>query len=140
MDNVVHKEEKTQTICGVENIPSVFLKYFAQAKQSYDGCGDFALPSIIMTTEPIGNAYLQLLKRGIKTRLITEITEKNIAYCKELMKIVYELRHLQGVKFNFGVSESDYVVTAIQQQEEGLPISQLIHSNARVMTEQHILF
>jgi two-component system sensor histidine kinase VicK len=120
----------------MENVVSVSLNCFARAKASHDSCGDFTLPSVIMTTEPIRNAYLQLLERGIKTRLITEITEENIAYCKELMKIVYELRHLQGVKVNFGVSESDYVATDIQQQE-GRSISQLIHSNARVMIEQH---
>jgi signal transduction histidine kinase len=134
------QEEKTQTIYGVENIVSVSLNCFAQAKVGYDSCGDLTLPSVIMTTEPIRNGYLQFRKRGIKTRLITEITEKNIAYCKELMKIVYELRHLEGVKVNFGVSESDYVATAIQQQEEGRSISQLIHSNARVMIEQQQYF
>jgi two-component system, OmpR family, sensor histidine kinase VicK len=133
---MVQEDEKIQDICGVENVISVSLNCFAQAKVSYDSCGDFTLPSVIMTTEPIRNAYLQLLKRGIQSRLITEITEKNIAYCKELMNIVYELRHLEGVKVNFGVSESDYVATAIQQQEEGRSISQLIHSNARVMIEQ----
>ena len=133
---VQQQEEGTETIYGVENVMSVFLNCFARAKASYDSCGDFKLPSVIMTTEPIRDAYLQLLKRGTKTRLITEITEENIAYCKELMKIVYELRHLQGIKVNFGVSEFDYVATDIQQQE-GRPISQLIHSNARVMIEQH---
>jgi two-component system, OmpR family, sensor histidine kinase VicK len=133
---MVQGDEKIQDIYGVENVISVSLNCFAQAKVRYDGCGDFTLPSVIMTTEPIRNAYLQLLKRGIKSRLITEITEKNIAYCKELMNIVYELRHLEGVKVNFGVSESDYVATAIPQQEEGRSISQLIHSNARVMIEQ----
>jgi signal transduction histidine kinase len=137
MEKVV-QEEKTQTIYGVENTVSVSLNCFAQAKESHDSCGNFTLPSVIVTTEPIRNAYLELLKRGIKTRFITEITEKNIAYCKELMKIVYELRHLEGVKGNFGVSESDYIATAIQQ--EGRPISQLIHSNARVMIEQQQYF
>jgi len=134
----MQEEEKTETIYGVENTVSVSLNCFAQAKESHDSCGDFTLPSVIMTTEPIRNAYLELLKRGIKTRFITEITEKNIAYCKELMKIVYELRHLEGVKGNFGVSESDYIATAIQQ--EGRPISQLIHSNARAMIEQQQYF
>jgi two-component system, OmpR family, sensor histidine kinase VicK len=135
---VVQEEEKTETIYEVENTISVSLNCFAQAKESHDSCGDFTLPSVIMTTEPIRNAYLELLKRGIKTRFITEITEKNIVYCKELMKIVYELRHLEGVKGNFGVSESNYIATAIQQ--EGRPISQLIHSNARVMIEQQQYF
>jgi two-component system sensor histidine kinase VicK len=125
---------------GMENIVLVSLNYFAQTKESYDSCGDFMLPSVIMTTEPIRNAYLQFRKKRIRTRFITEITEKNIAYCKELMKIVYELRHLEGVKVNFGINESDYVATAIQQQEEDRPNSQLIHSNARVMIEQQQYF
>jgi hypothetical protein len=54
------------------------------------------------------------------------------------VKIVYELRHLEGIKGNFGVSESDYIATAIQQ--EGRPIPQLIHSNARAMIEQQQYF
>ena len=129
--------EKTHTIYGIENIISFCLDCFAQTKESHDSCGDFTLPSLIMTTEPIRNAYRQMQKRGIKTRLITEITEKNVAYCKELTKIVCELRHLEGVKANFSISESDYVATAIEQQE-GLPISQLIHSNASVIIEQQL--
>ena len=138
----MQEEEKTQTIYGVERTVSVSLKILAQAKQSHVSCGDFTLPSIIMTNEPMRNAYLGLLKRGIKTRLITEITENNIAYCKELMNIVYELRHLEGIKVNFSVSESDYAAQAIrQQQEQGRrAISQLIHSNARVMIEQQQYF
>jgi nitrogen-specific signal transduction histidine kinase len=131
-------DEKTETIYGVENTIPLSLKCFARVREFHDSCGDSTLPSVIVTTEPIKDAYLELLRRGIKTRFITEITEKNIEYCKELMNIVYELRHLEGVKGNFGVSESDYVATAIQQ--EGRPIPQLIHSNARVMIEQQQYF
>jgi hypothetical protein len=76
------EEETTQDIYGVENTIPLYLKFFAQAKESHGSCGDFTLPSIIMTTEPIRNAYLQLLKRGIKSRVITEITEKNIAHAE----------------------------------------------------------
>jgi two-component system, OmpR family, sensor histidine kinase VicK len=132
------EEEKTETVYGVENTVPVSLQCFAQVKERHDSCGDDTLPSVIVTTEPIKNAYRELLKRGIKTRFITEISEKNIEYCKELMKIVYELRHLEGIKGNFGVSESDYIATAIQQQ--GRPIPRLIHSNARGMIEQQQYF
>jgi two-component system, OmpR family, sensor histidine kinase VicK len=132
------EEEKTETVYGVENTVSVSLQCFTQVKERHDSCGDDTLPSVIVTTEPIKNAYRELLRRGIKTRFITEITEKNIEYCKELMKIVYELRHLEGIKGNFGVSESDYIATAIQQ--EGRPIPQLIHSNASAMIEQQQYF
>jgi signal transduction histidine kinase len=138
---IVQEEEETQAIYGVENTASVSLNFLAQAKKNHDSCGDFMLPSEIITNEPIRNAYFDLLKRGIKPRLITEITENNIAYCKELMNIVSELRHLEGVRVNFSVSESGYIATAIQQQEEDQPsISQLIYSNARVMIEQQRYF
>jgi sugar-specific transcriptional regulator TrmB len=134
----VSREEITETIYGIENILPLLLQCFARIKDRYDSCGDHTLPSAIVTTEPIKNAYKEILRRGIKTRFLTEITEKNIEYCKELMKIVYELRHLEGVKGNFSVSESDYIATAIQQ--EGRPIPQLIHSNAKAMIEEHQYF
>ena len=132
------EEEKTETVYGVENTVSVSLQCFVHVKERHDSCGDDALPSVIVTTEAIKKAYRELLRRGIKTRFITEITEKNIEYCKELMKIIYELRHLEGIKGNFGVSESDYIATAMQQ--EGRPIPQLIRSNARAMIEQQQYF
>ena len=132
------REEITETIYGIENILPLLLHCFARVKDRYDSCGDHTLPSVTVMTEPIKNTYKEILRRGIKTRFLTEITEKNIEYCKELMKIVYELRHLEGVKGNFSVSESDYIATAIQQ--EGRTIPQLIHSNAKAMIEEHQYF
>jgi two-component system sensor histidine kinase VicK len=132
------REEKTETIYGVENTVSVSLECFARVKERHDTCGDDTLPSVIVMTEPIKKAYRELLRRGIKTRFISEITDKNIEYCKELIKIVHELRHLEGVKGNFAVGESDYIATATQQ--ESRPIAQLIHSNARGMIEQQQYF
>ena len=136
------EEEKTRTIYGVENTISVYLNCFARAKQRHDSCGDFTLPSIIITTQPIRNGYLDVLKRGVKTRFITEITGENVSHCKELINIVGEVRHLEGVRGNFAVSESDYVATAIiQQQQQGQrTYPQLIHSNAQVMIEQQQFF
>jgi two-component system, OmpR family, sensor histidine kinase VicK len=136
----VKEEEKTRTIYGVENTISVYLNCFARAKQRHDSYGDFTLPSVIITTQPIRNGYLDVLKRGVKTRFITQITEENVAYCKELMNIVDELRHIEGVKGNFAVSESDYIATAIQQQQGQQVIPQLIHSNAQAMIEQQQYF
>jgi two-component system sensor histidine kinase VicK len=134
----VSGEEKTETISGIENTISVSLECFARVKVRHDSCGDHTLPSVIVTTEPIKNAYRELLRKGIKTRFVTEITEDNTGYCRELMKIVHELRHLEGVKGNFAVGDSDYIATAIQ--EEAHPIARLIHSNARGMIEQQRYF
>jgi two-component system, OmpR family, sensor histidine kinase VicK len=46
--------------------------------------------------------YLDAKKRGVKIRYITEFTKDNIQVCKEIAKVA-ELRHLEGIKANFGV-------------------------------------
>jgi hypothetical protein len=40
---------------------------------------------------------LMVIKRGGDIRFITEITKENLHYCKELRKIVTEMRHLEGL-------------------------------------------
>jgi len=52
------------------------------------------------------NNYIDLRKRGGKIRLITGITKENIHYCRELMKIVDELRHLDEIECSIAVSIS----------------------------------
>ena len=44
-----------------------------------------------------------------KTRYITEITEDNLSYCKELMHLVHDLRHLDPIRNNFMMSENEYL-------------------------------
>lgn len=126
--------QKTEVLQGAQNIINVSLKCFAAVKQSHDSCGNHSLPSLIITTESVKNAFIELKKRGIKTRFITEITGANIDYCKELAKIVDELRHLDDVKGNFGVSESDYIGSA--SLSEATPLTQAIHSNVKAVIEQ----
>jgi two-component system sensor histidine kinase VicK len=130
----VSEEEKTEIIDGIENTIPLSLQCFQRAKERHDSYGDDTFPSVIVTNEAINNAYKELLKGGTKVRFITEITEENIGYCKELMKIVHELRHLEGIKGNFGVSESDFISTVKQNKSNFIPY--LIHSNARGMIEQ----
>jgi hypothetical protein len=77
--------------------------------------------------------------RGVKLRYITEITEENISYCKELMKYVVELRHLDGIKGNFGIGDrSDFRASA--SIIEGEPPTELIVSTVRSFVEQQRYF
>jgi hypothetical protein len=55
---------------------------------------------------------MRLKKIGVKIRYITEITQRNLPYCKDLM-LTAELRHMDGIKGNFSiVDERDYQATA----------------------------
>jgi signal transduction histidine kinase len=50
-----------------------------------------------------------------------------------------ELRHIAGIKGNFGVTETEYIISAILQKEE--PATQIIYSNAReVIDQQRYIF
>ena len=79
-------------------------------------------------------AFLDAKSRGVKLRYITEITEDNVSYCKELIKIVDELRHTAGIKGNFYLSETEYIAPATFH-EKGKPVSQIIYSNVKEIVE-----
>jgi hypothetical protein len=136
---VLTEEEKTEIIEGIEKMVALSLQCLVRVKERYDCCVNDRLPSVIVTSEPISNAYKEILRRGVKPRCITEITKENIAYCQELMKIVYELRHVEGIKGNFGISESDYIAPAVQTESYHIP-PQLIHSNTKGMIEEQQYF
>jgi hypothetical protein len=88
--------------------------------------------------KPVWTAYSALKDRGIRLRFITEITKDNISYCKELMKTA-ELRHLDGIKGNFGiVDETDYYASAVSPH--ATPLSQQVFSNIKEFVEQQQYF
>jgi len=49
----------------------------------------------------------------VKLRYVTEIISVNVSDCKELLTMVDELRHLDGIKGNFKVSESEYLAPIV---------------------------
>lgn len=104
-----------------------------------DTCYDLMGPSIISTDRRIMKAVLELINRGIKIRLITDVTKENINYCKDLSK-VSEIRHIEGIKGNFGIiDEKEYVIHLINKESEAP--SQIIYSNDRRSVEaQQSLF
>jgi two-component system, OmpR family, sensor histidine kinase VicK len=124
----------TEILYGGENTANRLLQVFSRAKKSWDACGDSTSPSVCMGFEPIKKAYLDLDKRQIKIRFITEINSSNLSYCKELMKIS-ELHHLDGVKGNFGICDHKEYLAAPTIME-AQPAPQLIYSNIREVIDQ----
>lgn len=79
---------------------------------------DFVGPSIVATHYRIMNGVFEMLQRGIKIRLITDVTKENINYCKDLMEVC-KIRHIEGVKWNFGVlDENEYVIHLIHLESQ----------------------
>ena len=98
------------------------LQLLPKVRHRFDNCSDTRYPSINITSEPIKKALLDVKNRGIKSRFITEITNDNLHYCKELMEVVSELRHIDGLKGNFTVTDSEYISYANSSEK---PISSM---------------
>jgi two-component system, OmpR family, sensor histidine kinase VicK len=95
---------------------------------------NYTRPQLAIEIEQIKKAFIDSKNRGIKLRYITEITSENISFCKELIKIVDELRHLDGIKGNFMLSESEYLAPLILFRR-GEIASQIIYSNIKEVIE-----
>jgi two-component system, OmpR family, sensor histidine kinase VicK len=111
---------------------------FIQNAEKMDLFGDRNGPSIIMEFDVYKNNYIDMINRGGKIRLITEITKDNINYCKELMKIVTELRHLDGLIGGIAVSESEYMSTTALKRNELLTVAFYSNEEEVVRSGQYI--
>jgi two-component system, OmpR family, sensor histidine kinase VicK len=128
--------KRTEVLHGEQNVIGVELQFFSNADQKIDTCMNNTRPALAITIESVRNAFIDAKKRGVKLRYLTEIIIDNIAYCKELMTLVDEIRHLDGIKGNLMVSESEYLAPAALF-EKGKIASQVIYSNQKEVVEQH---
>ena len=125
--------EKTQVLHGFEKTTEVIIKFLYSAEDSMNICADYTWPSVAMGVEVFKKGLYELKKRNVKSRFVTDITKDNIKYCKELMQIS-ELRHLDGVKGNFSISEKGYTASATLQ--EAALLQEVIYSNVRAILDQ----
>jgi two-component system sensor histidine kinase VicK len=128
------KEEKTELLYGVEAAVERGVRFMKNVKLRMDLFGEKNGPSIIMEFEVYKNNYIDVIGRGGKIRFITEITKENLPYCKELRKIVTEMRHMEGLVGGIAVSESEYMSTSSLREKELL--TQVFHSNADEIVRQ----
>ena len=128
--------ERTGVLHGEQNVIRSELEFFSNSKKKIDTCMNYTRPSLAITIEPIRDAFNNTKKRGIKLRYLTDITKDNISFCKELISIVDELRHLDGIKGNFMISESEYLAPIVLF-EKGKVASQIIYSNQKEIVDQH---
>jgi two-component system sensor histidine kinase VicK len=125
--------EKTQVLHGFEKTTEAIIRFLYSAEDSMNICADYTWPSVAMGVEVFKKGLYELKKRNVKSRFVTDITKDNIKYCKELMQIS-ELRHLDGLKGNFAISEKGYTASATLQ--ESALLQEVIYSNARAILDQ----
>ena len=129
---------KTIVLSDPKDIMNSAATLFFNVKERIDCSADSNAPYSHFMIKPVRDGYIQLRRRGIKVRFITEITKENLYYSKELMKIV-ELRHLDGIKGNFGISDGvEYRASPTSKQDE--TPSEYIISTMKSFVEQQQYF
>jgi len=127
-------EETTKVFYGIENVMNTVLQFLYQTSNVIDACIDYTRPLLAIDILVLRKAFLTARSKGVKLRYVTEITNENIHYCKQLLTMVDELRHLDGIKGNFYISETAYLAPATFH-EKGKPAAQIIYSNIKEVVE-----
>ena len=127
-------KESTEVLYGIDTVMNTVLRFLYQTMNKIDACVDYTRPSLAVDIEILNRAFLDAKKRGVKLRYVTEITKDNISYCKQMRTIVDELRHLDGIKGNFYISETGYLAPATFH-EAGKPAAQIIYSNVKELID-----
>jgi two-component system, OmpR family, sensor histidine kinase VicK len=131
--------ERTEVLHGEQDVVNTVLQFISKAKNRIDACVDYTRPSLVIKIERLRKGFLGARRRGVKLRYVTEITEDNVGYCKELIKMVNELRHIEGIKGNFYISDAEFIAPA-SLHEKGKPASRIIYSNVRDIVDFHRQF
>ena len=133
------QNQKIKIFHGVENVINTEVQFFSSSKKSIDTCMNYTRPQLAIVLDPIRNAFVDAKNRGVRLRYLTEITTENISYCKELLSIVSELRHLDGIKGNFMISETEYLAPVVLF-EKGKVATRIIYSNLKQLVKEQIMY
>ena len=98
-------------------VVNAILDIFSNAKQRIDVCGNSNFPLKISLFESVKKVVIAAKNRGIRLRFVVEITKENLQYCKDLMKITDEMRHMDRIEANFGLNEIEYLGSITLQEE-----------------------
>jgi two-component system, OmpR family, sensor histidine kinase VicK len=122
-----------------QNAVDAISQCFANADR-IDSCGNYKVPYIIFKAYRQLSPELKERVKRIKLRLLTDINEDNITYCKEIMKFALEVRHLSGIKANLSVTNAEYLSLVTpneaQLQSSNNISTHIIYSNVKEIVEQ----
>jgi two-component system, OmpR family, sensor histidine kinase VicK len=135
------RKQKTSIYYKQYNVINTVIEFIDKSSSRIDACVDYTRPSLIVEIAALKKAFVDAKDRGIKLRYVTEITSDNVSYCKELINTInLELRHVDGIKGNFYVSENEYVAPATFHHK-GKPASHIIYSNVKeIVDHQQYVF
>ena len=125
-------------------ITKVYSQILDNANKRWDFYADTNSLAVPFAIEQVNRAILDAKNRGVRLRFVTEIAKNNVTFCKNLVLKFADIRHLEGIKGNFGISDTEYISTsdAVSASDIGLvDIQQKIEAaTATTTTLQHAIY
>lgn len=129
------KEEVVQLINGEDNALSAGFYCASSTKETIDFyCEGISVYSMFHYPEAL-KMYEELLSRGVRIRVITEITKDNLPSVKEGLQYVSDVRHMDTITHQFAVSEKHYLSNKLQYGNPS--VTQSIFSNIGWFVREH---
>lgn len=126
-------DETTEILYGNDEITKRTIEVFNSTEKTIEGC---------IGKEEIGThvrhqwhmeGLLELRRRGVKVRVVTQVTHDNLPFCKIYSQAV-ELRHIDGIQSSFGISDGKWLLDHIVSLDE-FPLSHAILTNVTKLVE-----
>jgi len=130
----------TRVILGKRNAIEIEIGIFNRATKTIDTCMTYTRPSLALSLKPIKNAFLAARKKGVRLRYITEINHQNFDDCKALLDIVDELRHIDGLKTNFMITEGEYLALLVQDKSETIASEHIYSDMTQIVEHGRCIF
>ena len=120
-------------ILGYEANRELLVNFYRNAEQEIDWVTEENTGKVAASLDWLEQEILAARSRGVICKTITDITPSNISYCKKAMKRVQELRHIDGIKAVFAVSDRDTIVMVPSLLSSEATTIQFVHSNSEVV-------
>jgi hypothetical protein len=131
-------KSKTEVLYGIESSLDIGIK-FMQKANTIDVAADKKGPAILIEYDVYKKNLIDARNRGAKMRYLVDITQENLNYCKEMLKIANEIRHFEGFKGGLAVSDVEYMGTPSLTEKQHSVF--LIYSNEKeIVDQQQIIF
>ena len=132
--------QKVKIVSGAENILNLYVSCAKSLRKSIDVCYDLNGPIRIRKIAHIWTSNFEIDNKEIKVRLLTDIRNENLEYCKKLLEEIehIEIRHMDGVKGNFTILDSKELLITDFVDKLGEPVNDALFCTQKEMTEAHI--
>jgi signal transduction histidine kinase len=128
------ESERTEIIQGEQQVRDAILGLFVRARTRLDISAASITEAQPGGTDDLARSLVALKDRGVKARLITEISKRDLDAAHMAVQIM-EVRHLKGLKATFAVNDDEYL--SLPVTGEGRQSLPLIYSSAGRLVEQH---